>query len=136
MTSRNNQELIAAALAARQNAHAPYSNFEVGAAVLGEDGGIWAGANVENASFGLTMCAERVALASAVSAGQRRISRLAVATPGGHAPCGGCRQFAAEFSDEMLVLLIDSQRPESVTEVALAELLPMSFQYPDAPQRR
>ncbi len=135
MDTEIKRKLVAAALEARGNAYAPYSKFEVGAAVLGANGGIWTGVNVENASYGLTLCAERVALASAVTAGQRRVSVLAVATPGGHAPCGGCRQFAAEFSDEMRVLLVDSQRPESVTDVTLAELLPMSFEYPESASR-
>ena len=135
MDSQFPDELVSAALDARRHAYAPYSHFQVGAAVLDGDGGIWTGANVENASFGLTLCAERVALAAAVSGGQRQLAVLAVATPGGHAPCGGCRQFAREFSADMRVVLIDSQRSEVVSDVALADLLPMSFEFPQTGSR-
>ena len=124
-------ELVSAALEARGHAYAPYSDFHVGAAVWDGADGIWTGANVENASFGLTLCAERVALAAAVSAGQRQFAVLAVATLGGHAPCGGCRQFAREFSADMRVVLIDSQNSQVVRDVPLADLLPMSFEFPE-----
>ncbi len=93
---------------------------------------VYVGANVENASFGLTICAERVALAAAVAAGERRFKMLVIVSPGGVAPCGACRQFAAEFSPDLPVLLVDSQRPGEPVEVNLRELLPGRFEIPSA----
>lgn len=99
-------ELVTRARAARERAYAPYSDFAVGAALRTEDGRVFDGANVENASYGLTICAERVAAAGAVAAGVRRIEAIAVV--GGStrpaAPCGACRQFLFEFNPEMLVV--------------------------------
>ena len=119
--------LIRSALKIRQQAYAPYSKFLVGAAVLSDDGTVFTGANVENASYGLTICAERVAAAAAVAAGQRKITAVAVATAGGAAPCGACRQFLAEFGGSMDVLLVDVDRPENVKQMSLADLLPEQF---------
>lgn len=129
MTNDQRANLIRLACEARMKAHAPYSKFLVGAAVLTESGEIISGCNVENASYGLTICAERVAFGTAVAAGHRRFQALAVATSGGHAPCGACRQFAAEFCDDLLVLLIDADQPERVTESHLRELLPGRFEF-------
>lgn len=125
------QPLIDAALAARQRAYAPYSKFHVGAALMADDGEIFLGCNIENASYGMTICAERAAVFSAVTAGQRKFRAIAIATPGGHAPCGACRQVLAEFSDELPVLLIDADNPRNVVEVTLKELLPGRFRLPD-----
>jgi len=119
--------LIAAALAARQTAYAPYSRFNVGAALLAADGQIVAGANIENASYGLTICAERVAVLTAVAGGHQKFRALAVATSGGLSPCGACRQVLAEFCDDLLILLVDTDRAGAVTEARLAELLPNTF---------
>ena len=121
------KQLVESALAIRQQAYAPYSKFLVGAAVLTEDGSIFTGTNVENASYGLTICAERVAAAAAVAAGHRKITAVAVATAGGAAPCGACRQFLAEFGGSMDVLLVDVDRPENVKQISLADLLPEQF---------
>lgn len=129
MTNDQRANLIRFACEARTKAHAPYSKFFVGAAVLTESGEIIGGCNVENASYGLTICAERVAFCTAVAAGHRRFQALAIATSGGHAPCGACRQFAAEFCDDLLVLLIDADHPERVTESHLGELLPGRFEF-------
>lgn len=93
-------ELVRRALEARERAHAPYSGFAVGAAVRVEGGAVFTGCNVENASYGLTICAERVALFSAVTAGHRRVEAIAVASGPGAAMCGACRQVLAEFADE------------------------------------
>lgn len=101
--------LVTAALAARENAFAPFSKFKVGAAVEGLDGRIHAGCNVENASYGLTMCAERVAVFKGISEGARRFKRVAVAadtrrlTP----PCGACRQILWEFCGDVEILLVN-----------------------------
>ena len=125
MENQDQDELVRSALEIRQQAYAPYSKFLVGAAVLSDDGTVFTGANVENASYGLTICAERVA--AAVAAGQRKITAVAVATAGGAAPCGACRQFLAEFGGSMDVLLVDVNRPENVKQMSLADLLPEQF---------
>ena len=121
-------ELMERAKQALLNAHAPYSHFRVGAAVLAADGRVFTGANVENASYGLTICAERVAIVSAITAGAPDIVALAVTTetPPSAAseamPCGACRQVMAEFMRPDAVVHIDS-----VGERPLAELLPDAF---------
>lgn len=98
--------LASQAWEARMNAYAPYSQFHVGAALLSGDGRVFSGANVENASLGLTMCAERVALGAAISAGVRSIVAIAVAgeSPSGILPCGACRQALLEFSRGAVVV--------------------------------
>ncbi len=127
LTVDDRTRLVAAALDARWHAYATYSQFQVGAAVLAASGEIITGANVENASYGLTICAERVAVHSAVARGVREFRALAVATAGGLTPCGACRQVLAEFCDDLLILLIDADRPEVIIEAQLAELLPRTF---------
>ena len=127
MTASERSDLIRRACEARQHAHAPYSKFLVGAAVLTESGEIISGCNVEIASYGLTICAERVAFGTAIAAGHRRFQALAIATSGGHSPCGACRQFAAEFCESLPVLLIDTDHPERIAESNLRELLPGRF---------
>lgn len=98
--------LVEAAAAARERAHAPYSGFAVGAAALSADGRIHVGCNVENASYGLSVCAERNAIAAAVASGQRRIEALAVVTDTDPpaSPCGACRQVLVEFGDYPVIL--------------------------------
>lgn len=134
MTDNQREMLIVAARLARERAYAKYSNFAVGAAVLTSSGEVVAGCNVENASFGLTLCAERVALATAVTSGHRHFDAMAVATVGGQAPCGACRQFAAEFCEDLPVLLVDVDRDTdetgSVRELRLSDLLPGRFCWP------
>jgi cytidine deaminase len=127
ITAEQRQQLIDAALRTRQQAYAPYSKFSVGAAILSEDGQIFAGCNVENVSFGLTNCAERTAIFAAVAAGHRQFAALAVATDGGYSPCGACRQVLAEFSDDLPILIVDARSEGHVNEVGLAELLPLRF---------
>ena len=97
--------------------------------MLTESGAIISGCNVENASYGLTICAERVAFGTAVAAGHRRFHALAIATSGGHPPCGACRQFAAEFCDDLPILLIDADHPGHITESNLRDLLPGRFEW-------
>ena len=130
------EELIALARDAMARAYAPYSGFRVGAALLGEDGSIHTGCNVENASYGLTICAERVALGAAVVHGVRRFRAVAVATSGSGPvpPCGACRQVLAEFSPRMTVVSVAG---ESRRVWTLDELLPEPFEAGgDLPGRR
>ena len=122
--------LIQAALAARQQAYAPYSKFQVGAALRSRTGQVFTGCNVENASYGLTICAERAAVTAAVAAGCREFDALALALSGGGTPCGACRQVLAEFCPDLPILLIDADNPQRIAEVRLAELLPGRFTFP------
>ncbi|MCS6799463.1 MAG: cytidine deaminase [Myxococcota bacterium] len=121
------QALLAAARAARAHAHAPYSRFAVGAAVLAADGRIYAGCNVENASYGLSMCAERNALAAAIAAGARSLRAVAVIAPGPPVatPCGACRQVLAELAPRAAVLCasLDGRR----LRTSVSSLLPRAF---------
>lgn len=126
LTSQQVRRLIAAAAKTRRQAHAPYSKFQVGAALLTRSGRIFTGANVENASYGLTMCAERVAVGKAVSEGQRRFVAVAIVAPGGVTPCGACRQVLAEFG-ECAVFCCDAKDMRRVKMYSLAELLPAAF---------
>ncbi len=120
------EALVAAAEAMQKQAHAPYSKFRVGAALLAEDGQIYAGCNVENASYGATVCAERSAVSAMVAAGARRISAIAVVTDGPEPvmPCGICRQVLLEFADDTVVLAVT---PSGEKQTTLAELLPEPF---------
>jgi cytidine deaminase len=127
MSDLLHSKLVQTALSKRLQAYAPYSKFLVGAAVLTEDGSVFTGTNVENASYGLTICAERVAAAAAVAAGHRKLKAVAVATSGGASPCGACRQFLAEFGGNMTVVLVDANKPHTVKEFTLSELLPEQF---------
>lgn len=119
-------ELTTAAQAVQQRAYAPYSRFRVGAAVEAEDGRVFAGCNVENASYGLTICAERSAVAAAVAGGARRLRRTVVVTDADPpaAPCGACRQVLAEFGPDMI---LDAVGPASSRRWTLRELLPDAF---------
>ena len=122
-------ELLARARSAAQYAYAPYSEFPVGAAALSSDGSIHVGCNVENASYGLTICAERAAVSAAVGAGHRQIIAVAVSAPNASrtTPCGACRQFLNEFrpgATDMMIVLDDHSEGESVW---LDELLPQAF---------
>ena len=117
--------LIDAAMAIRDNAYTPYSKYNVGAAILGDDGNIYTGVNIENASYGLTVCAERIAVFNMVTAGPRRIEALAVATDNAGSPCGACRQVLVEFAGDIPVYLVDGARQYS--ETTLHQLLPNHF---------
>lgn len=119
------QELVAAALEARSRAYAPYSHYQVGAAVLARDGSISVGCNVENAAYPATICAERVALTAAVAQGKRDFVAIAVATANGGTPCGTCRQVMAELGPDMVVYICDAAGNYSMTDVRA--LLPDSF---------
>ena len=127
VTEAEREALIQAARAIRAQAYAPYSNFAVGAAVLAADGHIYTGVNVENASYGLTICAERVAICKAVSQGKRKIKRIAVVadteklTP----PCGSCRQIIWEFGGNIPVVMSNLQG--KVETHQMIDLLPDAF---------
>ena len=122
--------LVAAAREAQLSAYAPYSNFTVGAALLLSDGTVYKGCNIENASFGLTVCAERVAVFHAVAAGRMDIVAVAVSTsaPKLCKPCGACRQVIAEFSraDAPIVVISTTESGLSATET-ITDLLPDNF---------
>ena len=128
ISPKDEQKLVQAAVAAREQAYAPYSKFLVGAAVLADDGTITAGANVENASYGLTLCAERVAACTAVATGTRVLTALAIASRGGAWPCGACRQVLAEFGSKMKVFVFDVDDPTKVQLTTLDQLLPDQFE--------
>ena len=128
MPSNTFDDLVERARASRNNAYAPYSGFTVGAALLAKDGKIYSGVNVENASFGLAICAERSAVANAVTAGQREFSAIAVAGPESAAtvPCGACRQVLSEFNPSLVVLYTT---PDGVSTTTIDELLPLRFDF-------
>ena len=123
----DHSQLIFAALEARKQSIATYSKFQVGAALMTVDGEIITGANIESASYGLSCCAERVALFKALTDGHRNFQALAVASPGRAAPCGACRQLIAEYAADTEILLIDSDAPENPKSTRINELLPDSF---------
>lgn len=126
-TSQTDDALLRAARAAMARAWSPYSRFRVGAALLAEDGTVFSGCNVENASFGLTICAERTAVVKAVSEGRTRFLAIAVVTDSDRPlqPCGACRQFLAEFAPDLRVLA--AGREGAHEETRLSELLPGAF---------
>ncbi len=130
MNSQQRTRLLDAAERALRNAHAPYSHYRVGAAVLADGGNIFAGCNVENASYGLTMCAERVAIGAALAAGNKNIRAVAVVSDGPEAPwpCGACRQVLVEFAkDDAPVLVAIRGHLRAAELTTLGELLPHAF---------
>ena len=121
--------LVMAALKARERAKAPYSKFKVGAALLTADGKVITGANVESASYGLTCCAERIALFKALTEGHKDFVAVAVVAPMKPVPmpCGACRQLLAEYAPRATVWAADSRAPRKIKEFTVAELLPAAF---------
>jgi len=126
ITPAQRKRLLALARAVRLRAHAPYSRYRVGAAVLDERGRLHSGCNVENASYGLTICAERNAVAAAVAAGAKHIRAVAVVTRDGASPCGACRQVLAELGSPTTEVLLASAAGKPVTHT-LNALLPHAF---------
>jgi cytidine deaminase len=124
--TRDPSSIFAAAVAARRAAYAPYSHFFVGAALFARDGRMFVGANVENASYGLSMCAERVAIFSAIAQGARTFDAIAVAGPDGvrTMPCGACRQVLFEFAPQLRVIYAEEG---AVKMMSIAQLLPEAF---------
>ncbi len=126
-----NEKLILLATQARENAYAPYSHFKVGAALLTESGKVYTGCNIENASYGETVCAERTAFFKAVSEGEKGFSKIAV-VGGKHGentvisyPCGACRQVMSEFCGENFKIILKDEN--EIREYTLKEILPFSF---------
>ncbi|MFZ0827285.1 MAG: cytidine deaminase [Verrucomicrobiia bacterium] len=126
------KQLVRAAARARERAVAPYSKFKVGAALLTKGGDIILGANVESASYGLTCCAERVALFAALTGGKKDFVAVAVVAraPGGPMPCGACRQLLAEYAPAAKVWVADSRAGGKIREFTVRELLPSAFVIP------
>jgi len=129
LTREQRDRLVAAARAVRENAYAPASKFLVGASLLTSDDRVFVGCNVENASYGLTICAERAAICAAIAQGARKVLAVAVATDLDEParPCGACRQVLAEFGADMQVLLVG--RGAEVVVMTLAQLLPEPFTF-------
>lgn len=130
LTEEEKGKLIQKAQQIRQNAYAPYSGYQVGAALLTKAGNVYTGANVENAAYPATMCAERVALFSAVAAGERAFEALVVATRNGGTPCGSCRQALSEFGLDTQVILV-AEGGEIKQETTVGDLLPGAFRSGD-----
>jgi cytidine deaminase len=126
LTNELRSRLIELAQEARLKAYAPYSNYQVGAALVTHSGKFFTGCNVENAAYPTGLCAERVAIFKAVSEGEQQFRALAVVTSNGGTPCGSCRQVMAEFGLETIVLIADAQG-KLHQETSLAELLPGAF---------
>lgn len=124
-------ELVEHAVRVRENAHSPYSKIRVGAALRSKDGRIFTGCNVENASYGLTLCAERSAVVKAVSEGVREFSAIAITTNRENAlmPCGACRQVLFEFAPKLRVLVVGTSGKRR--EISLDQLLPEAFRPSD-----
>ncbi|NQT94526.1 MAG: cytidine deaminase [Lentisphaerae bacterium] len=134
MEEREKRDLLEKASEACNTAHAPYSRFRVGAAVLAHGGEVFTGCNVENASYGLTVCAERVALWNAVSAGHRTFHGMALVTNGDKpaAPCGACRQVMAEFCGDSFPIFSTTLAGKESEQFLLGDLLPHAFRFPPA----
>ena len=131
-TSMTHEELVQQAIEVRERAYAPYSKFHVGAALLTDDGQLFVGANVENASYGLTICAERNAIAAAVSSGARKFTQIAVVSGPGASMCGACRQVLVEFADDTTeILLADASGKYRIQHIQ--DLLPGAFDPADLP---
>lgn len=126
LTDEERKFLIELANEARRRAYAPYSNYQVGAALRTKSGRMFTGVNVENAAYPTTICAERVAVFKAVSEGEREFEAIAVVTSNGGPPCGSCRQVLAEFGTDTIVIIGDEQG-NVVKETTVAKLLPGAF---------
>lgn len=126
LNQEQRRKLISLAQSVRLNAYAPYSNYAVGSALLAESGVTYDGANVENAAYPTSMCAERAAIFKAISNGERKIIAIAVVTENGGSPCGACRQVLSEFGVDTVVIMV-KEDGEVVLETTVQDLLPHSF---------
>lgn len=124
---KKRSELIKKAIKAKNNAYCPYSKFKVGAAVLTSKGNVYAGCNVENSSYGVSMCAERVAIFNAVTSGDKKIVALCLVSDDTEiiTPCGACRQVVYEFGRDILVIMLDGKK--NIKEEKISVLLPEAF---------
>ncbi len=122
-------DLVDRAIEARQNAYAPYSKFRVGAAVLTASGTVFAGCNVENASYGLCLCAERTAICNSVAAGQQELVAVAVSAVPLAMPCGACRQFIHEFGKDITVICVNADDPRQRSVRSIESLIPDCFSF-------
>ncbi len=132
MNKKTLEKAVKSALEVRKNAYAPFSKFAVGAAIITKEGSIFTGVNVENSSFGATNCAERTALFSAVTAGQRDFEAIVIASVlNGKAvfPCGICRQVLADFNPEMRVILVNSDTKMIEQDLLLSDIFPGVFEF-------
>jgi cytidine deaminase len=118
-------DLVQWAKKARRRAYTPYSHYKVGAALLGKSGKVYLGCNVENASYGLTCCAERTAIFKAVSEGETEFEAIAIVTKNGGSPCGACRQVLSEFAPDLTLYIAD--KDGNVEETSIKKLLPAAF---------
>lgn len=130
LTEEAKKDLIKKALEVRENAYAPYSTYQVGAALRTKKGNVYTGANVENAAYSVTMCAERAAVFSAIAAGEREFDVLVVATRNGGTPCGSCRQVLSEYGLDIQVLIVD-EAGDIKQETTVRDLLPSAFRSGD-----
>ena len=126
LTDEERQALIELANEARRRAYAPYSKYQVGAALRTSTGRLYTGCNVENAAYPQCMCAERVAIFKAVSEGETQFDVIAIVTPNGGSPCGGCRQVLAEFGLDTIVLIANGEG-QLLSELPIGDLLPGAF---------
>ena len=129
MDSATEKALLNATVDARLSAYAPYSGFAVGAALLLADGNVVIGCNVENASYGLAICAERNAICAAVAQGHQKFEAIAIAATPLASPCGACRQFIVEFGKDIEVICFDPERLEEIKRWKSGELIPDSFEF-------
>ncbi|MGI6395096.1 MAG: cytidine deaminase [bacterium] len=130
---------IQTALKVRENAHSPYSEFKVGAVIISKKNELFQGVNVENSSFGATVCAERTALFNAVTSGCKELKAVVVASNlNGKAvfPCGICRQVLADFNPDLRVILVNSGTLEVEREMTLSEIFPETFNFPDKERQK
>ena len=126
LTKEEKKSLIEIAAEARRRAYAPYSKYQVGAALRTRSGRLFTGCNIENAAYPTTICAERVAIFKAISEGERDFEVIAVVTANGGSPCGSCRQVMAEFGLDTIVLIAD-EKGNLVQETTVSGLLPLAF---------
>ena len=130
MPAVDKAQLMLAALRARERAVAPYSKFQVGAALLTTEGKVFCGANVESASYGLTCCAERVALFHALTSGEKDFVAIAItAADADITPCGACRQLLFEYAKTAKIFLCDSRKPKKIWQTTVTKLLPGGFEF-------
>lgn len=129
ITTDELERLVEAAILAQANAYAPYSKFAVGAALLTENNRLFSGCNVENSSFGLSVCAERHAVAAMVMEAEHTLRAVAVCSRGGVKPCGACCQVIAEFGTELDVVLFDSDKQVVTEQVPFRSLFPSAFRF-------